>query len=255
MRMPNTDVADRIFAQAAVVIERREHVRRDAALLQRQIQKRLVAREIALGADGSAQIAPALEHPAYRGRQVKENDTGVIHHLIGGLGAELAHDAGEIEKFCQIVIRRRRHRDAVLFGLGEAQAHIANDFCVGIEIEKRVVAGRQEIDEPRFFEIVGVNKLRLNDRGESGDCPLAYVAPAASVIRTWSASIAAAVRALSMASSMKRSPQENHTIARFIARRVRWRHRGQARSLRQRLAKGASAANVAIRSAGTAKRS
>ena len=97
--MPNTDVADRVFAQAAIVIERGEHVRCDAALLQRQIKKRLVARKIVLGADGRAQIAPALEHLAHRRRQVKENDARVIHHLIGGFDAELAHDAGKIEKF------------------------------------------------------------------------------------------------------------------------------------------------------------
>ena len=59
---------------------------------------------------------------------------------------------------------------------------------------------------------------------------LAYVAPSASVMRMRSASIAAALRALSMASLMKRSPQQNHMTARFIASRVRLSHGCRARS-------------------------
>jgi hypothetical protein len=99
---------------------------------------------------------------------VKEYDARVIHDLVGGLGAEATHDAGEIKKFGQIVIRRRCHRDAVTLRLFEAEAHVADDFCIGVEKEKRVVAVRQEIDEPRFLQIVRVNKVRPDDRRESG---------------------------------------------------------------------------------------
>ncbi len=54
VRMPNANIADRVFAQATIIVERREHIRHDAALLQRQCQERLVARKIVLGADGRA---------------------------------------------------------------------------------------------------------------------------------------------------------------------------------------------------------
>ena len=122
-----------------------------------RIKEWLVARVIVLGAEGRAQIAPALKHLAHGGRQLEEDHAGVKHHLIGGLDAELAHDASEIEKFREIVVRRWCHRDAVTFRLFEAEAHIAEDFCVAIEKEKRVITVRQEIDEPRFVQIVGVN--------------------------------------------------------------------------------------------------
>src|SRR6202043_4281172 len=56
MRMPNADIADRVFAQAAVIVERREKIRRDAALLERHIEERLVAWKIVFDAEGCAQI-------------------------------------------------------------------------------------------------------------------------------------------------------------------------------------------------------
>ena len=192
-----------------------------------------------------------FEHLAHRDRQVKENDTRVIHHLIGGHDTELTHDAGEIEKFRQIVIRRRRHGDAVPLSLGKSQAHIADDFCIGVEIEKCVVTVRQEIDEPRFVEIVCVNKLRPNDRRESGAavgvCRACRVGDEDPVGLDRHGAMRAVDgfidEALTPAEPDDRSfHREPRPAASRIARAV----------MPWRFAKGA---NVAIRSAGTAKRS
>src|SRR5579862_8164694 len=51
MGMPDTDIADRVLAETAIIVERGEQVGRNAELLQRKRQKRLVAREIVRAAE------------------------------------------------------------------------------------------------------------------------------------------------------------------------------------------------------------
>ena len=191
---------------------------------------------------------------AHRGRQAKENDARIIHHLTGGFDAELAHDAGEIEKFRQIVIRRWRHGDAVLLGLFEAEAHIADDFRIGVEKEKRVVAVRQEIDEPRFVEIVGVNKPRLNDRCESGIAPGVCRAFRVGDQNAVGLDGHGAARAVHGFTDEALTPAEPYDRAFHGEPRVAMSRMRRA-IMRQRFAKDANAANVAARPAGTAKRS
>jgi hypothetical protein len=147
MRVPQADVADCVFAEAAIVIERRKRIGNEVELVHRQRQEGLIAHKAALRADLLAEIPPAFEHAPHRRRELEENDARIVHDLVGGGDADLSHDLAKAEKFAEIVVGGRRHRDTVPLRLGETEAHIAGDAGVGVEKEERLVSRRKKIDQ------------------------------------------------------------------------------------------------------------
>ena len=145
MRVPQPDIADRVFAETAIVVERRQRIRHEVELFHRQRQERLIAHELELGADLLGEIPPALEHAPDRRRELEEDDPGVVYHLVGRLDAELGHDLAEAEEFGEVVVGGRRHRDAVPLRLGEAEAHIADNAGIGVEEEERLISRREKV--------------------------------------------------------------------------------------------------------------
>src|SRR6516164_5112740 len=94
----------------------------------------------------------------------KEDHPRVVDDLAQRRDSFTEHDAAEITKIGQRVVRRRHQGDAVSLRLVEAKRYVANHSCVDVEKEGRLNLFRQAGQELDLSHLAGELAVAPHDR-------------------------------------------------------------------------------------------